>query len=169
MSIVVVDNFLEEHSFAKLQDAVLGSWFPWYFNNGVSNIDETNSQSYDFQFTHTFFTANKVTSDWFHLLDKILEKIKPITLLRVKANLLTISEKQEIFDYHVDIADIANGKTAIFYINTNNGFTVFEDGTKISSVANRLLIFDANVLHTGTTCSDQKTRCVINFNYIGSL
>jgi hypothetical protein len=166
MSILIIDNFLELESLQKIQEIMLGGWFPWYFNDGVSDIDENNFRSYNFQFTHTFFRDDKITSDWFYLLDKILEKLVPTTLLRVKANLLTISEKQEIFDYHVDIADTEKGKTAIFYINSNNGFTVFEDGTKISSVANRIVIFDANVLHTGTTCSDQKTRCVINFNYI---
>ena len=57
------------------------------------------------------------------------------------------------------------GKTAIFYLNTNNGYTLFEDGTKIESVANRLLTFDANLPHTGTSCTDKQFRCVLNINY----
>ena len=169
MSILIVDNFFEENNFKKLQEALLGGWFPWYFTNGVVDLDAENSQMYDFQFTHTFYRDDKQTSDWFHLLNEFVEKIKPATLVRVKANLLTISEKELMFDYHIDIDDMLDGKTAVLYVNTNNGFTVFEDGTRVSSVANRLVIFDSNLKHTGTTCTDQKTRCVINFNYIETL
>jgi hypothetical protein len=164
MSIQVIDNFLELDSLQQIQEVMLKDYFAWFFNDSVSS--ENNLENYNFQFTHTFFRDDKVTSAWFFLLDIILEKISLTTLLKIKANLLTISEKQKIFDYHVDIADKIKGKTAIFYVNSNNGFTLFEDGTKISSVANRIVIFDNNILHTGTTCSDQKTRCVINFNYI---
>ena len=55
--------------------------------------------------------------------------------------------------------------TSIFYINTNDGYTKFEDGTKIESIANRMITFPANINHTGTSCTDEQTRVVINFNY----
>ena len=55
--------------------------------------------------------------------------------------------------------------TSIFYVNTNNGYTKFEDGTKVESVANRMVIFPSNMKHIGTSCTDEKTRVVINFNY----
>ena len=50
-------------------------------------------------------------------------------------------------------------------MNTNNGYTIFEDGAKVESVANRMITFPANVKHKGTSCSDEKTRVNINFNY----
>ena len=55
--------------------------------------------------------------------------------------------------------------TSILYVNTNNGYTKFEDGTIVESVANRLVSFPSNMKHTGTSCTDEKTRVVINFNY----
>ena len=55
--------------------------------------------------------------------------------------------------------------TSIFYMNTNNGYTKFEDGTKIESVANRLVSFPSNMKHKGSSCTDEKIRVVINFNY----
>ena len=55
--------------------------------------------------------------------------------------------------------------TAIFYVNTNNGYTKFEDETIVESVANRVVTFPANMKHTGTSCTDEKTRVIINFNY----
>ena len=59
----------------------------------------------------------------------------------------------------------SNPKTAIFYINTNNGYTLFEDGTKVESVENRICIFPYYMKHTGTTCTDKNQRVVININY----
>ena len=56
--------------------------------------------------------------------------------------------------------------TSIFYMNTNNGCTVFEDGTEIKSVANRVVTFPRSTKHAGTTCSDENVRILINFNYI---
>ena len=55
--------------------------------------------------------------------------------------------------------------TSIFYVNTNNGYTKFEDGTKVESVANRMVTFSTNMKHLGTSCTNEKRRIVINFNY----
>ena len=50
-------------------------------------------------------------------------------------------------------------------MNSNNGYTYFEDGKKVKSVANRLLKFDNIKYHSGTTCTDKNQRVVININY----
>ena len=56
--------------------------------------------------------------------------------------------------------------TSNFYINTNNGYTLFEkDGSKVQSVANRLCTFPSSVRHSSTTQTDVTQRVVINFNY----
>ena len=52
------------------------------------------------------------------------------------------------------------------YIELENGYTYFEDGTKIFSKARRLLRFDSHHKHSGTTSSDCKARFVLNINYI---
>ena len=59
-------------------------------------------------------------------------------------------------------------RTSILYMNTNDGYTLFEDGTKVESVMNRLITFPYNMKHAGTTCTDVPFRMVINFNYITS-
>jgi hypothetical protein len=40
-----------------------------------------------------------------------------------------------------------------------------EDGTIVESIANRMVTFPANMRHTGTSCTNEKRRVVINFNY----
>jgi len=55
---------------------------------------------------------------------------------------------------------------AIYSLNTCNGFTRLQDGTKVDSIANRLLIFDGSEVHNSSTTTDQKGRYNINFNYL---
>ena len=50
-------------------------------------------------------------------------------------------------------------------MNSNNGYTYFENKEKVKSVANRLLKFDNIMKHSGTTCTDENQRVVININY----
>ena len=51
-------------------------------------------------------------------------------------------------------------------INTNNGYTEFENGEKVKSVANRLVMFPSNFEHRGVTQTDEQTRIMINFNFL---
>ena len=67
-------------------------------------------------------------------------------------------------DFEEDVA--SHWTTAILYINTNNGFTEFEDGVKVESIANRLVMFPSNFKHRGITQTDEQTRIMINFNFL---
>ena len=58
------------------------------------------------------------------------------------------------------------GYTGVFYLNTCNGYTVFEDGRKVESVDNRLLKFDGNLKHAGSSVTDAQRRIVINLNWV---
>ena len=61
--------------------------------------------------------------------------------------------------------DNIESTTSIFYVNTSNGYTHFEDGSRVNSVENRLVTFPTQTLHGGANCTDQDCRIVINFNY----
>jgi hypothetical protein len=172
MNLTIVDNFLEEQEFKKIQDLLLGSWFPWFFNNGIVSLDEKNfnlqnrADLFDFQFTHTFVREGKIVSDSFIHIARIIEKLNPKQVLRIKSNLITPTLEHIQTRFHTDVEDTTGVKTGIFYLNTNNGFTIFEDGTRIPSIENRFILFDADTLHAGTSCTNQKSRCLINFNFI---
>ena len=84
-------------------------------------------------------------------------------LYRIKVNLRPKSFFNRGSGYHVDGYKCSH--TAIFYINTNNGYTQFENGTKVKSVENRIVCFPSNLYHRGYTCSDELRRVLINFNY----
>jgi hypothetical protein len=165
MNYKIIDNFLPLDKFKEIKEHMLGPHLEWAFNSFVAYPDsELSKDPYDFQFTHTFYYKCQPRSSRLNVIDPILQQINPSAVVRIKANLQTRTEKIVTHQYHLDHNDF-DGKIAIFYINTNNGYTIFEDGTKVESIENRLVIFDGDVLHTGTTCTDQKVRCLINFMF----
>ena len=92
-----------------------------------------------------------------------MNKVEAKKCERIKANLTFRTPTIEPALFHIDYPD---GKTAVFYINTNDGYTEFESGVRVSSVANRVCIFDSNLKHRGTTHSEgENQRIVVNFNY----
>lgn len=165
MNYIVIDNFLNTQDFEKIKEHMLSPWVEWAYNSFVAMPDhELRNDPYDFQFTHTFYFKGQPRSQWLEVIDPILQKLNPSALVRIKANLQPRTPNIITHQYHYD-HDNFDGKIGIFYINNNDGYTIFEDGTKIESVENRMLIFDGNILHTGTTCTNQKVRCLINFMF----
>ena len=59
--------------------------------------------------------------------------------------------------------------TAVYYINSNNGYTKLIDQTIVLSEENKLLTFDSNIRHTGATCTDENVRIVLNINYLSKV
>lgn len=165
--IELFDNFLDEQNFIDLQSIICGSNFPWYYNDDVAYGGE-DIQLDNYQFTHCFYKQFVPHSDFYQFLFPVLKNLNICSLIRVKANLLTRTEKHIEHGLHIDIPYLKENqcsKTAILYMNTNNGYTKFEDKTKVESVANRLITFDSRLRHTGATCTNEKNRIVINFNY----
>jgi hypothetical protein len=162
-NIKIIDNFLDNNYFKKIQSEILGSVFPWYYDDGVINYGDGYHQ-----FIHLFYALNLPRSDYYHKLTPILDSLNVYSLIKSKANCLSKTENIIEHGMHVDLSDLKNNhesKTAILYMNTNNGHTRFQDGTIVNSIENRIVIFDSKIKHTGSTCTDQKIRTVINFNY----
>jgi hypothetical protein len=159
----IVDNFLPKEQFINIKNILTGEDFEWYYSNGVSNTLHEKSKKEEFQFFHIFYENNFPRTN-FEIILPIIDKIKPFSLKRIKANLLTRSEKIITYPFHIDF-NKEGLTTGIYYVNTNNGYTVFKDGTKIESIENRYVSFDSNLIHTGTSCTDEKIRVLINFNY----
>ena len=156
----IINNCLNKEKFINVKNLLIDNNFPWYLNEILNKKVEE-----EFQFTHTFYDNFVIKSDYFNYLNNILLILKPKALIRIKANLLTKTNEIIEHGYHVDTeANIS--KTAILYINTNNGYTKFKDGELIKSEENKLIIFDSDQEHTGTTCTDKLFRMVINFVYI---
>ena len=166
MDLQVIDNFLEDYLFKSLQTVLMGDGFPWYYNEGILTEDHPSYDSNQFQFTHTFYDKrppwNGISSSAYDMMEYVLSKLRVRELYKIKANLNPKTIFHRTGGYHIDDKNMT---TAVFYINTCNGYTKFKEGSKVKSVANRMVIFDSNLEHQGVTCTDEKRRVVINFNY----
>jgi hypothetical protein len=165
--IEIIDNFLPLDEFKEIQETITSSYFPWFINLNVLYADEAFDKKdhlFNYQFVHSFYNNWRPASGQIDKIDKFVNKINPAAILRIKANLNPVTEKRIIHGMHIDYLEPC--KTGIFYINTNNGITTFEDGTEIESIENRFVTFDSRLFHSGSTCTDKKARYVININYI---
>ena len=161
----IEDNFLDQEKFDELQTFMMSVEFAWHYNNRIDFGDDVDK----YQFIHPFYFNYAPISPFIEKLAPIIEKIVPVALEKIKANLLTRTPEIVENTFHVDVGypeeKLKQLTTSIFYVNTNNGYTKFEDGTKVESVANRMVSFSSNMKHLGTSCTDQNRRVVINFNY----
>lgn len=163
-SLEIYDNFLDQRNFENIKNTILGENFPWFFNTFINSPEENNEY---FQFTHLFFIKTMVMSNFYNVLMPLFDKMDIQSLVKCKANLNVKQNQNKIYGMHKDLENFSfNSKTAIFYLNENNGYTKLEDGTKIYPKENRLIVFDNETMHSGSSCTDKKARYVININYL---
>ena len=169
MKVEVYDDFLDSEQFEFVQEHMLGPQFPWHYGNVLSedpNVDYNCSCDplYNTQMCHWFYIEPFEPSvPEFDIVKPLISKLNIDSLIRIKSNLNMKTDTIIKHGFHRD----GDGSfiVAIYYVNTNDGYTEFEDGTQVESIENRLLVFDSSLKHTGTTCTNAKVRCVINFNY----
>jgi len=159
--IEIIDDYLPQDIFNKLQELLLSGGFPWFYNDYI--VEQT---PINYQFVHTF----KPDSPYTKLITPLFVKIKPKEIMRCKLNLRPITQQPEQSPYHIDQTKYPKYKIAIYYINTNNGYTIFEHNKQqVQSKANRILIFDGHLRHAGVSSTDTKRRVVLNLNYMEEL
>ena len=152
----IYKNFIKKEYSNKINTELLKPYFPWYYNKYQNNKDT----SYMF---HLFFNGTNINSDYFYLVEPILKKLKIKNLLNVRTNLCL--KRPSKCSWHVDkLTEDLKHKTAIYYVNTNNGYTLFKN-KKVKCEKNKIVIFDAIEKHKAKIQTDTDTRMVININY----
>jgi len=162
----IIDDFLSPSDFQITQQFFQSPDFLWHYNEGIANRKQGLDQ---FQFVHPFFDISKPSqTDWSPFLQPILTKLNAQYIFRIKANLRPRTSQGVLSDFHTDMK--LNQQTAIFYLNTNNGYTKFKEETldDVPSVANRLITFFGHLQHCGCSATDCNNRIVLNINYIPS-
>ena len=173
----IIDNVMPQKDFDRVHsqffdycsDPVLWAYAPAQ----VLLKDGSSDESF---FFHVIYAQPEMSSSLtdddkafasplFRLFTPLMARIGCTTPLRLRANLLINRNKHIHGIEHVDeITDKLDHKTAIFYMNTCNGYTVI-GGTKVESVANRVVIFPANTPHYVISQTNTDRRIVININY----
>ena len=175
MDRIINDFFLNKKDFIKMRQAFIDSTIPWFPSSVVQPpyFETLCEDRYNLQFTHIFYDSTHPfqSSQHIAILNPLIEALNIELLIRIKANLNPCNNNILTHGYHRDLEGLQEElkpfcRTAVFYLNTNNGYTVFEDGTKIESIENRLVTFNSQESHSGTTCTDQPYRILLNINYI---
>ena len=165
---LICTDVIDKQSFTAMHDYLTSDRFAWFYSNSiVAEKDSLTDKKYQAQFVHFFHQNSSVVTsqeNW-QMLFPIFEVLQPYSFIRVKANNIPMNEKHIVHGFHTDTT-VPLSWTAIYYVNTNNGYTQFEDGMKIQSKANSMVVFPSNMKHSGSTCTDQQSRINININFL---
>ena len=127
--IQIIDNFLPEEEFKSIQSLMTSFQFNWFYQEGRTTEDDGK-----YLMVHMFYQPEVGSnSQYINIWNTFMTKVEAKKCERIKANLTFRTPTIEFEEYHFDYPDM---KTATFYINTNNGYTEFESGVRVSSVAN---------------------------------
>lgn len=188
--IKVLDDFLPKEYVDNLENLFLYhkegcvSEINWHYNGWT--VDQTdfyynemknNKNLKDtFQFTHNFFSNNKIQSTHFKKIIKILEdsKIKYSQIERIKANFTTNInkfKKSDLIVPHTDTNDEQKGVyvSMVYYVHNTDGDTLFFSNDrkklikKISPKKGRAVIFFSDQVHSFQNPIKSDKRIVINF------
>jgi hypothetical protein len=179
--ITIIDNFLDSDIAENLETYILGGNFQW--TCGRSLIEDNYSAEvlidplYDRQLVNLIYTKylknpknSRDQENDYKIIIPFLKKlnIKSKQLTRVKINATLCKETVMRSGWHIDVlqSESGYGMTAIYYINTNNGKTLFKTGDEIKSIKNRIVIFPNNFSHCPEYHTNAPMRAVINFNWL---
>lgn len=159
----IVENFLPEDFFNKLQKLITVDDFPWFLRTTM--VENSNDYGY---FTYSFFNAHNVNSNYYYeYIRPILIKLNAGAVVEVRANMSPSSfYKGEHSDFHTD--NNFKCKTAILYLNSCDGGTEFQingENKFVKAEQNKIVIVDSDILHRGTKSHNSNFRYIINFNY----
>ena len=164
----IVDNFLYEDDHKFFVDLFEHKDFPWYICKKVAAQEVPEEYERQWYMTHVFYD-NTICSDHYPPIEEKILRHKDfptvLAMMRIKGNMYPGAEKLSEHAPHSDTQFTHMG--AIYYINTNNGYTLIE-GQKVESIANRMVFFDPSIPHNSTDCTDQSYRMNINFNFFGA-
>ena len=167
------DNFLTDSESFEITKLVKSYEMLWGFRTGLTFMPDKEI-SYDlvgddWGLSYLLIpTIEPVLSQkLFKVLQPLFTQLKIEHPLRVKLNLGVATKEPHVSQYHQDLHADYKYTTAIYYLNTCNGYTQFKsDGAPVKSKENRLVVFDGNSEHRAVSQTDTQMRYVINFNYL---
>ena len=158
----IIDNYLPKEDLEALQHLIVwNKIFPFFLGQGVANGEDINSDFNNWYAAHVLYVGSKPTEYFNHVFDLLNFKSK--ILLKLKVNFYPHTNVVYEHAPHVDYPFPC--RAGLLSLNTCDGFTRLADGTKVDSVANRMLFFEGGELHNSSTTTDSG-RFNININYL---
>ena len=154
----ILPNFLKHYTITELERQIYDVHFPWHYPQAEGEPDQyVNLIYYDHKF------SNAMNPMLMRCLRAITDQLNAIAILRVKVNATPRNAPEQ--RWHTDWQTSTPSKTCVLYLNDNDGYTEFTDGTKVESVANTAVIFDTNTKHRGVSATNVDRRLVLNVSY----
>ena len=172
MDLKIIDNFLTDNDFNLLVSNTVGrndgQQVQFRVESNVENFGaiEENWSWYMINMLYSTDTPqNEICGKIYEMFVPKFKKLANFkTMIRIKINAYPYTNVVKEHKEHIDFNYEHIG--AVFSLNTCDGYTKFSDGTKVESVANRIVFFDASKYHQSTTTSNAKLRYNINFNFL---
>lgn len=159
----IIDNVLSKKSFLKIQNYFLNQ-LTWKYSDFITGSDYEKNNLDCYMFNNIFYINEPFfMSKDISILLPIIDELDMYKFYRCKSNFYSRTNEIVQHSYHKDRND--EHLVALYYVNSNNGFTVLKDVAKIESIENRLLIFDGKLEHASTSSSDN-VRINVAFNFV---
>lgn len=164
--VAVGDDFLDATIWERIHAETTSAEFPWYYNDKVIDGYGADQQEHlsNFQFCHNLYSDNGIQSDTFDMFVPLLGRLRAREIIRMKLNLTVHGQDNSQLAWHSD-HKTGDAWTAVYYINDNNGGTMFHDGTMVENKPNRVVIFPSELVHCGVRATNAKQRIVVNVVY----
>ena len=154
----IYKNFVSKEHCNKINKVFLSLDFPWFY------LKQQTANDSSFMF-HCFYRDDQINSSFYYLVEPIINKLNPTKIINIRS---ALSLKRPMkSEWHSDFKNrkvVPTSKVAIYYVNTNNGYTAFKN-KKVKCIKNQIAVFDGGLKHQANYQTDTDTRMVINFNY----
>ena len=116
---------------------------------------------------HTSYLNNVPISRTFDECDVFLKTFQIHTLHSIyfKCFLRTDDIQEYDWDSLVDDEHAKDMYTTLFFVNSNDGYSLFEQNHGVKSVANQAATFPSSLKFKDSTCTNRKARIVMYMNY----
>lgn len=154
MNYTIIDNFLPESNFINFELNITSPQImPWFLTENCGSIT----------FSHIFYSNMRPNSEKIDLVLSVLDKLEIKALIMAKAVLHFKTTKIEKVE-NQKLNEFKH-KSAIYFLNSNNGYVMLNKTDKIQALANRMLVFDSDALAYTTNCTDKIYNATINLDY----
>lgn len=187
--IKVIDNFLSNSYFQKIEEIILSSEFEWFSTENITDKELPRVGSIGF--SHPICYNNNFSGSGFSFLlagflYQIMDLIGKTNIIRSRVDMTVYNPNKFRHLPHIDLEDpFTQNITTIFYITNNlDSETIIYDKRIINKEdnenldikklkilkeihprKNRLVAFDGSYLHTGHSPVYENKRILINSNF----
>ena len=164
--IEVIDDFLTPSYHKEILDFVSSGKMQWFYTPNITTLTGPELGLHGFS-SHLYDVDrdtpnNPLVSLILPCLFQIQDHLDSPRILRARLDMTLYHPYCIPHQEHTDM-DIPH-YSAVYYLNNSDGNTIIGD-TKVAPRANRVVVFDGDIVHNGHSPCEHHNRIIINSNY----